>query len=77
MNGYPWIYWVVVMIVAGAVSTVLIGIGYLLGLKIAARRVATVREEMAQSRICRETYRPTEYAVPMAALPGSQKGRIR
>lgn len=48
--GYPVIYWVVVVIVAGAVSTVLIGIGYLLGLKIAARRVATVRAELEQAK---------------------------
>lgn len=50
MGGYPVIYWVVVAIVAGAVSVVLIGIGYLLGLKLAARRVATVREELARNR---------------------------
>lgn len=51
MSGYPVIYWVVVAIVAGAV---LIGIGYLLGLKVAGRRaagrVATVREELARNR---------------------------
>ena len=50
MSAYPVLYWVVVVIIAGAVSAVLIGIGYLLGLKLAARRVATVREEMARNR---------------------------
>lgn len=54
MSAYPVIYWVVVAIIAGAVSAVLIGIGYLLGLKVASRRaawrVATVREEMARNR---------------------------
>lgn len=37
MSGYPVIYWVVVAIVAGAVSTVLLGIGYLLGRKMERR----------------------------------------
>lgn len=44
MGGYPVIYWVVVLIVAGAVSTVLMGIGYLLG------RAAALREAMAGLR---------------------------
>ena len=48
MSGYPVIYWVVVAIVAGAVSTVLIGVGYLLGLNLAARRVAALRDELSQ-----------------------------
>lgn len=42
MSGYPVIYWVVVAIVLGAVSTFLMGIGYLQG-----RRAAT-REATAQ-----------------------------
>lgn len=50
MGGSPVIYWLVVVLVAGAVSTVLIGVGYLLGLDVAARRAAMVREEMAQAR---------------------------
>ncbi|MGL4296242.1 MAG: hypothetical protein ACRCTG_11040 [Aestuariivirga sp.] len=41
MAGYPWIYWLVVLIAAGAVSTVLIGIGYLLG-RAAEQRAAAV-----------------------------------
>lgn len=44
MGGYPVIYWVVVLIVAGAVSTALMGIGYLLG------RQAALREAMAGLR---------------------------
>lgn len=44
MGGYPVIYWVVVLIVAGAVSTVLMGIGYLLG------RAAAFRESIADLR---------------------------
>lgn len=55
MSGYPWIYWAVVLIVAGVVSAVLIGMGYLLGLKVAARRVAVVREELARNRETRCT----------------------
>lgn len=74
MSGYPWIYWVVVLIVAGAVSTVLIGIGYLLGLKIAARRVATVREEMARDRNRWAVLSATASTGPLAAL---KKARIR
>lgn len=58
MSGYPWIYWLVVVIVVGAVSTVLVGIGYLLGLKVAARRVATVREELARNRETRMMLAP-------------------
>jgi hypothetical protein len=58
MAGYPWIYWVVVAIIAGAVSAVLIGIGYLMGLKLAARRVATVREELARNRETRTMLAP-------------------
>lgn len=83
MNGYPWIYWVVVLIVAGAVSAVLIGIGYLLGLKVAARRVETVREEMARVRDERWTAagglatRYQNLAESAAALPGPKKARIR
>jgi hypothetical protein len=61
MSGYPVIYWVVVAIVAGAVSTVLIGIGYLLGLKCAARRVQTVREELARNRETRRTMPAPEW----------------
>lgn len=49
MSGYPVIYWLVVLIVAGAVSTVLMGIGYLLG-----RRVAH-RESMAGLREIQES----------------------
>lgn len=55
MSGYPVIYWVVVAIVAGAVSAVLIGVGYLLGLNLAARRVAALRDELAQ-RNAMQTY---------------------
>lgn len=54
MSGYPVIYWVVVAIFASAVSAVLIGWGYLMGLKVANRRaaglVATVRDELARNR---------------------------
>lgn len=40
MDGYPVIYWAVVAIVLGAVSAVLMGIGYLQGRR-AAMREAT------------------------------------
>lgn len=49
MSGYPWIYWLVVLIVVGAVSVVLMGIGYLMG-----RRVAH-RESMAGLREIQES----------------------
>lgn len=55
MSGYPWIYWLVVLIVAGAVSTVLIGIGYLLGLKVANRRAAGLVSNVIKDI---ERYRP-------------------
>lgn len=55
MAGYPVIYWLVVLIVAGAVSVVLMGIGYLIGLDVAAQRVAAVREEMEAARESRRT----------------------
>lgn len=77
MGGYPVIYWVVVLIVAGAVSTVLMGIGYLIGQKIAARRVADLREESVRAELERFDRRPTEFMVPLSALPGPKKGRIR
>lgn len=64
MSGYPVIYWVVVMLVAVAVSTVLIGIGYLLGLKFAARRVAAVREELARNRETRTITTPAPEWLP-------------
>ena len=38
--GYPWIYWLVVGIVAGAVSTLLMGVGYLQGRRAAMRETA-------------------------------------
>lgn len=45
MAGYPWIYWLVVLIVAGAVSVVLMGIGYLVGRRVAHREsIARLRE---------------------------------
>lgn len=50
MGGYPWIYWVVVAIVAGAVSTVLMGIGYLQGRR-AAMREATVELQRLHASI--------------------------
>lgn len=77
MGGYPWIYWLVVLLVASAVAVVLMGIGYLLGLQVAARRMATACEARAPSRICREASRPTEYTVPLSAGPGPKKERIR
>ena len=49
MLGYPWIYWLVVLIVSGVVSLVLIGIGYLFGLQVAARRVEQVRREVERA----------------------------
>ncbi len=61
MSGYPVIYWLVVAIVVCAVSAVLIGIGYLLGLKLAARRVAMVREEMERERETRRTMLAMEW----------------
>lgn len=51
MSGYPVIYWVVVAIVAGAVSAVLMGIGYLFGIQQAARRVAALRDELARDQV--------------------------
>lgn len=69
MAGYPWIYWLVVLIVAGAVSSVLMGIGYLVGLKVAARRVADLRTEFRRDRISYGVVTPTEVRVPLAALP--------
>lgn len=53
MTGYPVIYWMVVAIIAGVVSAVLVGLGYLLGLTRAAQRVATVRDEMEAARLNR------------------------
>ena len=53
MSAYPVIYWMVVLVVAGAVSAVLIWIGYLLGLRRAAQRVAALREEMEAARLNR------------------------
>lgn len=49
MSGYPVIYWVVVLIVAGAVSTVLVGIGYLIGRRVAHREAMAELQEIRQS----------------------------
>ena len=61
MMGYPWIYWVALALVAGAVSTVLIGVGYLLGLRMAARRVLAVRDELERNREARRTMMTVEW----------------
>lgn len=44
------LFWIALGGACGAVGVVLFGIGYLLGLDVAARRVALVRTEMEQAR---------------------------
>jgi len=46
MTAYPVIYWVVVLIVGGAVSAVLMGIGYLQGRRAAIREAADELERL-------------------------------
>ena len=48
-------YWLAVGVSCVAVGIVLIGWGYLVGLKVAARRVKTVREELVRNRETRRT----------------------
>jgi hypothetical protein len=54
--GYPFIYVLAVAVVSMVVCGVFLEIGYLLGLKRAARRVKVMREEVEQDRC-----RPIEY----------------
>lgn len=49
MSGYPVIYWVVVVIVAGAVSTFLMGVGYLQGRRAATREAAAQLQKLNAS----------------------------
>lgn len=49
------LYWLAVIVASVAVGIVLIGWGYLVGLKVAAVRVAMVREEMEKDREVRRT----------------------
>lgn len=49
MAGYPWIYWLVVLIVVGAVVMVLIGIGYLIGRRVAHREAMAGLREIQES----------------------------
>ena len=48
-------YWLAVGVSCVAVGIVLIGWGYLVGLKVAARRVKTVREGLVRYRETRRT----------------------
>lgn len=59
MSGYPVIYWLVVMIVAGAVSTVLMGIGYLQGRRAAMREAARELKRLNASMSCARYERRT------------------
>lgn len=75
-------YWLVVGVSCVAVGIVLMGWGYLVGLKVAARRVKTVREEMAQSRqrikASLDSWRVhVDFAKPAVLPPGPKKGCIR
>lgn len=49
------LYWLAGGVSCVAVGIVLIGWGYLVGLKVAAQRVAAVREEMEEARESRRT----------------------
>lgn len=59
MGGYPVIYWVVVLIVAGAVSTVLMGIGYLQGRRAAMREAAQELKRLNASVVLAQYERRT------------------
>lgn len=59
MSGYPWIYWLVVMIVAGAVGTLLMGIGYLQGRRAALREATAELRALNASMPCARYERRT------------------
>lgn len=67
MTGYPWIYWLVVVIVAGAVCTVLMGIGYLLG------RRSAIREATAELHALNLSLKRSPIAQFMTAPNGQTK----
>ena len=52
------VYGLAVALTIGAVAVLLIGVGYLLGLRVAARRVRVVHEALARNRETRRSMTP-------------------